>query len=123
MKISARVVFTALSLAVTLVAATSISGDWKVQMSIAGNDSQLSCTFTQKDDDITGKCTSDQGSLDVKGKVAGNNVSFSYQTEYNGMPLTVVYTGTFDPDSGIKGTVNVPEFNVGGDFVATQSKK
>ena len=100
----------------------SINGKWNLHTSIAGNESDMACELTQKDEGVTGKCTSERGAVDMAGKVTGQKVSLSYKSEYNGTPLTVVYEGTLDAATGIKGSVSVPEFNVSGDFSATQAK-
>lgn len=120
-----------LSVAVALIAApslapaadnVSVAGKWHVHTSIAGNDSDSDCTFVQKDADLTGTCTTDQGSVQLTGKVDGNKVTWSYKSEYNGTELTVKHEGTLGTDSKITGTVTVPEFNVDGDLTATQTK-
>ena len=94
---------------------------WKLHQSIAGNDNDSECTFTQKDNDLTGSCTADQGTVTLAGKVDGKKVSWSYDSEYNGTPLTVKFTGTLDSDK-ITGEVEVDPFSVTGDFTATQVK-
>jgi hypothetical protein len=104
------------------VDAPSITGNWKIHTSISGNESDIACALTQKEDVISGKCTSDRGEIEMTGKATGQKISMSYKSEYNGTPLTVVYEGTLDEAAGIKGSVNVPEFGVGGDFTATKSK-
>lgn len=54
----------------------SLSGKWQVHSSVAGNDTDQSCTFTQKDDDLTGSCVSgDKTTVDIFGKVDGKKVS------------------------------------------------
>jgi hypothetical protein len=100
----------------------SLTGKWNVHTSIAGNESDMSCSFEQKDTALTGKCQGEQGEVTVVGKVDGNKVSFSYKSDYEGTPLTVAYEGTYDPANGIKGAVGVPEFSVDGDFYATAVK-
>ena len=101
----------------------SVAGNWKIHSSIAGNEFDMTCTFTQKEDVVGGKCTSDQqGTLEIAGKVDGKKVTFSYKTEYNGSPLTVNYEGTVDATTGIKGGLDVPEFGVGGEFTAVAAK-
>jgi len=99
-----------------------IAGNWKIQTSIAGNDYQMACTITEKDGALNGKCTSDQGPVEFTGNLEGDKVSWKYKSEYNGTPLTVIYSGAFSKDAGIKGTVDVPEFGVSGDFTATLAK-
>ena len=94
------------------------AGKWQVHSSIAGTEVDMVCTFTQKDDALAGNCVSDQGTVEITGKVNGDKVSWSYKTEYQGTPLTVKYDGAVDSDNKIKGSVDVPEFGVGGDFAA-----
>ena len=110
--------------ALTLMAdAPSLTGKWNVHTSIAGNDSDMSCVFEQKDTALTGKCQGQQGEVTITGKVDGNKVSFSYKSDYQGTPLTVAYDGAYDAENGIKGAVGVPEFSVDGDFYATLAKE
>ncbi len=112
------------SAAVTSMAAdnASLTGKWKIHQSVMGNESDSDCTFTQKDNDLTGSCTADQGSGKITGKIDGAKVSWSYDTEYNGSPLTVKFTGTLDSTGKIAGTVSVETFGVDGDFTATPVK-
>ena len=100
----------------------SVGGKWQVHSSISGYENDQVCTFVQKDDGLTGTCVSDQGTVEISGKIDGNKVAWSYKSEYNGSPLTVKFEGAVDPQAGIKGSVEVPEFGVGGDFTATQAK-
>lgn len=101
----------------------SLSGKWQVHSSVAGNDNDQSCTFTQKDGDLTGSCTSaDNANVNITGNVVGKKVMWSYKSDYNGSPLTVHFEGTLQSGNEIKGTVTVPEYSVDGEFSATQSK-
>jgi hypothetical protein len=113
-----------LSATVTCMAADNVSltGKWKIHQSVMGNESDSACSFTQKDNDLTGTCTSDQGSGKITGKVDGNKVTWSYETEYNGAPLAVKYAGTLDSAGKIAGAVSVEQFGVDGDFTAVPEK-
>lgn len=103
--------------------APSLTGDWSVHNSIAGNESDQPCTFTQKDNAITGTCKSSEGKdLPVTGSVDGNKVTWKYDSEYNGSPLTLVYTATLDDSGKIAGSVEVQPFGVTGDFTAAPAK-
>ncbi len=102
--------------------APSLSGKWKVHNSIAGNESDQDCTLTQTDKELSGTCSVEQGTVQIIGKIGGTNVTWSLKTEYNGSPLTLVYTGTLDKDSKIAGTVEVQPMSVMGDFTAVPSK-
>jgi hypothetical protein len=114
------------SAAVTALAAgnASLTGKWKIHSSIAGNDSDSECTLTRTDNDVTGTCTTAEGkSVKARGKVDGAKVTWSFDSEYNGTPLTVKYTGTLDSAAAkIAGTVSVEQFGVDGDFTATSVK-
>ncbi|MDE3103624.1 MAG: hypothetical protein KGK08_00475 [Acidobacteriota bacterium] len=103
-------------------AAHDLSGKWMVHTSIAGNDNDQTCTLTQKDAVLTGICTSDTGSVKLTGKVEGSKVSWSYQTDYNGTPLTLHFTGTLDAAGKMSGTTTVDPFGVDGDFTAEPTK-
>jgi hypothetical protein len=101
----------------------SLSGNWMVHSSIAGNDNDQNCVFTQKDTSLTGSCVSaDKTTVEITGKVDGKKVSWAYKSEYNGTPLTVQFEGSLDSANKIAGTVSVPEFNADGDFSATPAK-
>jgi len=97
----------------------SLTGKWKVHNDIAGNESDMSCTLTQKDNVLAGPCVSDQGTVNITGKVDGKNVSWVFKSEYNGGPITLTYKGTIAADNKITGTVTVEEYSVDGDFTAT----
>ncbi len=111
-----------ISLSAIAFAADPLAGKWSVHSSIAGNESDQSCTWSQKDSDLSGTCTSDRGNVTISGKVDGKKVTWSYKSEYNGTPLTVSYEGTLDSETKISGTVTVPEFSADGNFTATQTK-
>lgn len=104
------------------VGSASVVGKWEIHTSIAGNDNDQACTFTQKDSDLTGNCTgTEKGTVEVTGKVDGKKVSWSYKSDYNGSPLTMKFDGKMDSATKIAGDVTVPEFGVDGDFTATQA--
>ena len=111
-----------LSLSAAAFAADPLAGKWSVHSNIAGSESDQSCTWTQKDADLSGTCTSDRGTVNISGKVDGTKVTWSYKSEYNGTPLTVNYEGTLGAETKITGTVTVPEFSADGNFTATQTK-
>lgn len=101
----------------------SLTGQWSVHNSIAGNESDQACFFVQTDNKITGTCKSAEGKdLAVTGSVDGSKVTWQYESEYNGSPLTLVYTATLDDSGKIAGNVEVQPFSVTGDFTATPSK-
>ena len=99
-----------------------LTGSWKIHQSIAGNENDQECTFTVADNKISGSCKAEDKTLPLTGSVDGNKVTWQYETEYNGSPLTIVYTATLDNPDKITGNVEVQPFGVSGDFTATPSK-
>jgi len=97
----------------------SIGGKWKVQGSIGGNDVNSECTFTQTGSDLAGTCVRGEGPVKISGNVNGKNVTWQYDVDYNGSPLTLKYDGTFDSGK-ITGTITVVQMGAGGDFTAAQ---
>ena len=101
----------------------SLSGKWKVHTDIGGTQSDPICSFTQKDDELTGNCGSDDGDKPLTGKVDGKTITWAYHSEYEGTPLTVNYKGTMDATGAkLSGTVSVPEFQADGEFSAVPAK-
>jgi hypothetical protein len=101
--------------------APTMAGKWKIHSSIVGNDSDTDCTLTQTANEIGGSCKTAEGKdAKVTGKVDGQKVTWQFDSEYNGTPLTITYTATLPPTAGkIAGTVAVDPFGVEGDFTAT----
>jgi hypothetical protein len=125
MKIIARSLLMLASVAVfagSAFAAPAINGQWKVHNSIAGNESDQVCSFTLTDTTLTGSCKTDQGDAKVTGSLKDNKLSWQYNSEYNGSPLTLNYTATLSDAQTIAGTVEVDPFGVSGDFTATPVK-
>ncbi len=100
----------------------SVAGRWTVHADVSGNQSESNCTFTQKEADLTGSCTSDRGTVMITGKVEGKTVGWQFDTQYEGQTLTVYYSGTSQSAEKITGTINVQPMNVSGEFTATKAK-
>src|SRR5690349_14614490 len=99
----------------------SLNGKWQIHNSISGSESDMSCTFTQKDNEVTGTCGK-AAKPNINGKIDGNNVNWIFKSEYNGAPITLTYRGTSESPEKIKGSVTVEEYGAIGEFTATQSK-
>ena len=99
--------------------APGMGGKWKVHNNIAGNESDQDCTFTQKGKDLTGSCKGDKDPVDVMGSLDEKKLTWQYKSDYNGTPLTLIYTATVDDPAKISGTVEVQPFGVTGEFTAT----
>src|SRR5580700_322435 len=99
-------------------AATDLTGKWTVHNSIAGNENDQECILRVTDNKINGSCKSQDKDLPVTGTVDGNKVTWQFQSEYNGSPLTLIYKATLDDSKKIAGTVEVQPYGVTGDFTA-----
>jgi invasion protein IalB len=97
-------------------ASPSLTGKWKVHIAIGGQEQDQQCSFTQTDKALAGTCDSDQGLVKVTGSVDGSKASWKFDSEYQGTPITLTYTGAFDDKGKLSGTVDVAPFNVTGDF-------
>lgn len=122
--ILALLCFSSLAIAQTQATATpvNISGKWALHSSIAGNESDSTCTFTQTGNNLTGSCAAEeQPAMNFTGTVDGNKVTFTAKGEYNGTPLTMKYTATV-VDGKMKGDMTIDPFGVNGEFTATPAK-
>jgi hypothetical protein len=112
--------FVTVAVDVAAADAPSLAGKWKVHISIAGNEADLDCTFSQKEGQLTGSCTSEQASGPIKGSVDGNKAKWTMQNEKNN--TAIEYEGAVGSDGKITGKNNVPQYGVGGEFTAARVK-
>ena len=100
----------------------SVAGTWTVSATVSGNQSEQSCTFTQKEADLTGTCKGERGAFELTGKVDGKSITWQFDMDYEGQKLTPVYSGTLESADKIAGTVDVRGMGLGGEFTATRAK-
>lgn len=113
-----------LAAAATLLSAAdnaTVNGKWQLQVSAAGRESSQECSFTQKDTNLTGTCNTRRGTVEFNGKVEGKKVTFTYKTDSEGGPVTVVFRGNLDSATKMSGSVTAVEYGVEGEFSGTQS--
>jgi hypothetical protein len=92
------------------------SGTWNVDGSVYGNAVKYACTIKQDGEKLTGTATLEGKDRPLTGTVKDNTVTWTFQVEYNGSPLDLVFTGTMDSDTDIKGKIAV--MGVEGEFTA-----
>src|ERR1044071_9201940 len=97
-------------LAASSAMAADLTGKWQVVLSVGGQDREQACTFTQKDAELTGNCSTDAGPVQIAGKVEDKKVMWSYKGDYQGTPLTVAFQGSIESATKITGAVSVAEF-------------
>jgi hypothetical protein len=110
------IAFAAIAQAQAQAPAPSLTGKWKIHIVVAGNEQDQKCSFTQTDKALAGTCDSDLGPAKVTGSVDGNKATWKFDSEYQGTPITLTYTGAFDDKGKLSGSVDVAPFNVTGDF-------
>lgn len=103
-------------------AGPNMAGQWKIHSLIAGHETDQDCTFVQTANMLSGSCKSEHHDVQINGSIDGKNVTWKYESEYNGSPLTLVYTATLDDTSRIAGSVEVQPYGVTGEFSATITK-
>jgi len=97
-------------------ATAGLTGSYKLHSSIAGTDTEETCSLSQTDNQRTGSCKSDTGEIKLTGTVDGKKVTFKVNAEYNGEPLTVTYSGTLDDSGTVQGDADVEPMGVTGEF-------
>src|SRR5260370_5535040 len=111
----------ALLFASSAFGAQNLTGHWAIHNNIAGNENDQECGLVVTDNKISGSCKSQDKNLPVTGAVDGNQVTWQFQSEYNGSPLTLIYNATLDDSNKVAGTVEVQPFGITGDFTATRA--
>ena len=103
--------------------APNLNGQWSIHNSVAGNESDQQCSFVLTDNKLSGSCKSAEGKdLPVSGSLDGKKLTWKYESEYEGSPLTMTYSATLGDSDNFSGNVDVEPFGVSGDFTATPSK-
>ena len=102
------------------IAADSVPGAWRVKGEVAGNPLNTLCTLAVSGTTISGNCAGEQGPPQtITGEVKDGKVTFQHGGDYQGQELTIVYSGALE-SGGLKGTIAVKPFDVGGEFTATR---
>lgn len=78
-----------------------VTGTWAVEVNLGDQKGTPEFTFKQEGEKLTGKYKGQLGDADVKGKVKGKEIEFSFEIE----GTKAVYTGTIDKDT-MKGKAN-----------------
>jgi hypothetical protein len=100
-------------------ATDSIPGKWAITGDVAGNSVKTVCTLIRTGSALTGNCTNAEGAPYVlTGTVKEKSIEFQYDIDYQGQPLTVVYTGMLPSSTEMKGTIDVKPMSVSGTFSA-----
>lgn len=88
------------------LAAADVSGKWKAEVDVGGNNATPEFTFKQEGDKLSGTYKGMLGEAPITGTVEGNKICWELKANYGSEPVTVIYTGTIESDTLIKGTVD-----------------
>lgn len=86
-------------LATTLVFAADVDGTWNGTVNVTGSDVAVAWTFKAEGNVLTGGVSQGGGPIAPlkDGKIDGDKISFSLPVDYQGMQMTVEYTGVVSP--------------------------
>jgi hypothetical protein len=102
------------------LAAADMSGNWKLSGTVGEYPINLNCSFKANAGSLTGTCKGgERPDRAVTGEVTGPKVHFQYEIEYGGNKMTVVYSGTLQSETSMKGSVEVS--GTSGEFTATKA--
>jgi len=99
-------------------------GSWKVDGDVQGTPVKMTCTLKDADHKLAGTCTDPltAKSLALEGEITPQGVVWSFDTEYQGSPITVWLRGSVSADgSKMSGTISVAPLNADGTFTATKA--
>jgi hypothetical protein len=88
------------------LAAADVSGKWKAEVEVAGNNATPEFTFKQDGSKLTGTYKGMLGEAPIEGTVEGSKIRWVLKVTFDGNAVTVIYTGTIESDKLIKGAVD-----------------
>ena len=100
--------------------ATSLAGTWLFSVTTDAGTGTPTVTLTQTGDSISGGYASETfGQQTVRGKITNREFTMQFTADVAGQSLTVVYRGTIESATALKGTVNLGGLGTG-TFTATK---
>ena len=109
----------------TAPAADSIPGTWEITGDVVGNPVKATCVIKQAGTALTGNCSSPGANVafPLTGEAKDGKIRFQYEIDYQGQPLTIVYSGALESATLLKGTIEVKPMGATGTFTATPAAK
>jgi hypothetical protein len=114
-------------LLVALVAALSatpfaqqvdVTGDWTFNVETGMGSGTPAVSFKQDGEKLTGTYNGQLGNTTFTGTVKGNAIEFSFTSDAQGQTFDVVYKGTVDSATSMKGAMTMAGGQVTGTFTA-----
>jgi hypothetical protein len=107
-----------------LFAQPTVPGSWTITGDVQGYPITETCIFKQVADNITGSCTNSDGkTYDTTVTIDGSKVIFIHGGEYDGQPLTLTYTGTYNDKGDLSGDIDVKPLGYDGTFTAKKAEE
>jgi hypothetical protein len=92
---------------------TDVSGAWAFQVETPAGSGTPTFTFKQDGEKLSGQYKGAFGEAPLTGTLKGNKIDFTIKVQAQGQEATLNYTGTFEKDGTMKGTVNLGEIGSG----------
>jgi hypothetical protein len=67
------------------------------------------CTIKQADNKIQGPCKNQMGETVLSGDVNGKDVTWKYESKYEGATVLLVFKGTVESDGEMKGSITASD--------------
>ena len=83
----------------------SVAGDWDATFNTPGGPQPLKLIFKVDGEKLTGTAKRSRGDVALTGTIKGDDITFSYTIDYNGNPVTLVFSGKVKGDE-MSGTVS-----------------
>jgi len=108
----------------TAPAADSIPGTWEITGDVAGNPVKATCVIKQAATALTGNCSmaGSNQAFPLTGEAKDGKIRFQYEIDYQGQPLTIVYSGALEA-AQLKGNIEVKPMGATGTFTAVPAAK
>ena len=99
--------------------AADLTGTWAAEVHFDGGSGAPTLELKQEGEKLTGTYRGQLGTAPLKGTVKEKKVRLEFSVDYGGQQIAVVYDGTMQSDTEIKGTVDFG----GGQMSATFTAK
>jgi hypothetical protein len=93
-----------------------VTGDWVFNVETGMGSGTPAITFKQDGEKLTGTYNGQLGNTTFTGTVKGNAIEFSFTTDAQGQTIDVVYKGTVESATAMKGSVAMAGGQLTGTF-------
>jgi hypothetical protein len=93
--------------ATTQSASVSLTGKWSFTVDTSAGSGTPTITLNQNGEMLTGHYSGQLGEADLAGSIKGQDFTFKFTVEAQGVKLENTYTGTVESKDALKGTVDI----------------